>query len=696
MGILKTRQLLVRTLFCVLSALILLSCTRSNSPSTQVKFSMSDAGFSQDAQEILMHVVVNVRGPGITGVVTQTFSGNKSALQPAPSEISLEVLAGPSRLIQYMGVYVHAVSGAMHFVYGDVVEKLNPGANNVVIKANSYAQTSAQGFVTGRFLRADGSAPTGRVAWKFQPPNGTPAMVIDQLEMFGGYFSLMAFENANFSYELEEGAETLFNNVNLNSTEFAASTERVHVGIGPHFEALTDNANTTYVPQSSKKIIYGFFGPGATNKTACWHDSNLSAVGRLYANAQGSTVVTWLGSQGVATAGVMRPSAGGIAASSSASCSNPDLIQFMGLNPNKIFSGIDSDVLLSAGPFLRFSNGEFFQKSSSGSDTTLGFQFKPGVFTSDKPLGGVAFFSKLKSATSAMESFYDLDQISCESFATAAKFNKIGESSSGQVTFLLSGLTSAQTDNFDILGCPFSQTSSGREYYSLRSAIANFFQPPVAPLPAISFSQITRTFNSNLVQVQWSATHTQEVSYYRMWISENPNNTDPNESDLCNNAANISSGATSYDFNCYIGANILSSTTPKYVKILAFDAVHNPLGNPKIQQMLIVPNDGSATYYRNISNNVAFNTLDFTAATAGTAGGVTFYQIKAPVPLSAVICSLTDSSGALAPPHDTWDPKWTSPCVFNSGDFGTWALFRFETTHNGVLLRDQFRISNDP
>jgi hypothetical protein len=304
----------------------------------------------------------------------------------------------------------------------------------------------------------------------------------------------------------------------------------------------------------------------------------------------------------------------------------------------------------------------------------------------------VEFYTRTKSAAAIGPS---LESDSCEGFAKASNFKKEGESTFGQTSFELVGYTAAQVANLDILGCPFSMRSAGRESYSLQAALSNFLRP-AEPMPVITFNEISRNFNSNLVQVQWTATQAQQVSYYRMWISENPNNVGSAEADFCSNAANISPNASSFDFSCMPGANILSSTTPKYVKMAAFDASNNPLGDPKIQQMLIVPNNGGDSYYRNISNNTPYNPIDFTAATAGTAGGVTFYRITAPVPISGVSCSMTESSGALAPPHDTWDPKWISPCSFNSGGFGTWALLRFEAIHNGVVLRDHLRISTDP
>lgn len=675
-------------------ALLVIGCTRSSSESSRLILDLGNAKFTDST--VLMHVIVNVSGPGISPAINQKFSSDSTTMQPAPTEISLEVPTGKSRLIQIMGVYINTQTGAMHFVYGDKTADLNPGINSIELGVTSYGVSSVQGQVTGRYLRADGTAPTGKIAWKFSPTNGNPPMLIDYAEMFAGYFSVMAFEGVNTSYAFAADGEPIFTNVNLGSAVFAAADERAHVDIPNHFDERINGSSMSYVARSPKRIIYGFFGPGSTGKQACWHDSNRPFVGRLYSDPIGASPIAWLGSQGAPTAGVMRSTAGGIPRSSNSLCLIPDLVNQISLNPEKIQNSLESDLLTRGGPFLPFSsNGELIEASGSGSDLTISFQFRPGLFGNQKTISGVEFFSRPKSTGGNSNYGGMSDSISCSEFARAQSFQKIGETTLSQTTLTAANPAQTSVTNLDLLGCPFTQQSWGREFYSLRAATSNFLNSTNSSIPMMMFSKIRRDYahsSHEYIRVEWMASNAQQVSYYRLWVSGNPDNVGPNEADLCGNASNVQANASFFDFDCingFAGGNILSTQAPKYFKMQAFDAQNNPLGSQRIQQMLIVPNSGAPGFQRQVSEDVDYTILDFTANVAGNSGGVTFYKPVAPVGSSDLNCSLISSSGSLVPDSgEYWSPRWMSPCVFKAGEGATWSVLQFETNFKGIILQD--------
>jgi hypothetical protein len=155
-----------------------------------------------------------------------------------------------------------------------------------------------------------------------------------------------------------------------------------------------------------------------------------------------------------------------------------------------------------------------------------------------------------------------------------------------------------------------------------------------------------------------------------------------------------------FDFDCVnggAGGNILSTQAPKYFKMQAFDAQNNPLGSQRIQQMLIVPNSGASSFPRNLGEDTDYIELDFTTDdVAGASAGVTFYKPVAPAGSSGLNCSLILSSGSLVPPpEESWSPRWINPCVFKSGEGGTWSILQFETSYKGIILQDLLRYTTN-
>jgi hypothetical protein len=684
------------------SVLLAFGCTRNSSDKANLVLDLGSTKFTSDSS-ILSSVTVTISGPGISPVISQKFGSNSSGQQPVPAEISLEVPNGKSRLIQFMGVYVNTQTGAKHIIYGDKTQNLSPGLNEVKLVVTPYGASSVEGLITGRYIRSDGSAPTGKIAWKFDPNNGSPPMTIEAFEMFAGYFSVYAFDNVKTSYEFIADGEPIFTNVNINSTVFAASKERVHVSVGSHYNEQFTGNSVFYAPQNSKKIVYGFFGPGSEGKQACWFDSNRPFVGRLFSDSTGASPIAWLGSQGVNSVGVMRPTAGGVANSANSSCLYPDLENYIGLDPQKIAAGIESDLLFSGGPFEEIGiNGELVDLTSSESNSVISFQFRPGLFGSQKSISGVEFFYRINTDTNNSRSLNISDSMLCSEFAQFGTFQRIGETALSQTTLTATNLPPNSVENLELLGCPFTDRSWGREFYSLHSAASNFLKTALSDVPMMMFTKISRDVlhdSHEYIRVEWLATNTPSVSYYRLWISENPNNGGSDEADICGNAANVVSVATFFDFDCFNngnGGNILSSQTPKYFKMQAFDSQNNPLGSQRIQQMLIVPNSGNSFFSRNLSDSNYYVTLDFNANVAGTSGDVMFYKPIAPVGSSGLNCSLISSSGSLEPqPDEYWSPRWISPCVFKSGEGATWSILQFETSFKGIILQDLLRYTTN-
>ena len=122
----------------------------------------------------------------------------------------------------------------------------------------------------GRYLSSAGSGPTGIFNVTFPPPGGKPPMIVQQNEIFAGYFSTFGLQTVPFNYTMTDGTP-LFKNLMLVPT---AADSLLNSAI-PGATALV------YVPQSYRCDSSGQEGGGcaATGTTISTNQSQVSLLG---------------------------------------------------------------------------------------------------------------------------------------------------------------------------------------------------------------------------------------------------------------------------------------------------------------------------------------------------------------------------------------------------------------------------------
>lgn len=275
----KFNFLFVTIIFLV--SLLNLSCQRaqeSSSSNLQLSFA-SLIGSNNGAQSTrtLEHAIINISGPGIqTIVITWDKKGSFNGENTEPASYNVEVLQGPSRLVQALAVYKEAGSTGLDFYYGESEQDLYD--SDVVIRLNTTKKGSAtgkDGSVYGKYIFAGGETRSGKIKIKIKPSPVRAPMIIQESEMIKGWFSLFALEGQAFEYFLEDTSGTTLFGQEMKLEDFESlSTTSSQSILAAHIPA------SYYCPSGvscgslnkEKTSVLGFFGPGSSAKYACYQE----------------------------------------------------------------------------------------------------------------------------------------------------------------------------------------------------------------------------------------------------------------------------------------------------------------------------------------------------------------------------------------------------------------------------------------
>lgn len=215
----------LRIALAVLSMVSVLSCTRlSKDVTSTVTLQMaktiqkSDSISAQTVTLVAQHIVVNITGADMETAyqaldVNRVNSATKcDANNPAPGTLSLTVPQGSSRLIQVLVAYCDpsSSSGSMTIYYGSVKQDLKGAEVNVDVPVTPISGvTAGDGSIMGRYLTDSTSGPSGLVNVMYEAP-GEPAMIVEQGEIFGGWFRFFALQSGGFNYVLEDGTPIFY------------------------------------------------------------------------------------------------------------------------------------------------------------------------------------------------------------------------------------------------------------------------------------------------------------------------------------------------------------------------------------------------------------------------------------------------------------------------------------------------------
>ncbi len=259
----------------------LISCTRADDKNSSVTLSLPSSMSSSSHQkagalafDVLVHVVVNVTGDGMSAPVVFNWDLHQNGLgQAMAAPIQLMIPQGSNRLIQVLAVYGSAAdSSTMQFFYGDKVQSLTNSNETVSLAVSSVstADTVFSGRINGRYLRAAGDAgATGVVTASFVPSNGRPPLIVETRMMVAGWFSIMGLYGAKFVYNVYplDGAApfNLFGgaSVDLTETYFPASSTVARFTVPISQRQNYSNGTSVWMIQNPNVNIYGFWGPSA-------------------------------------------------------------------------------------------------------------------------------------------------------------------------------------------------------------------------------------------------------------------------------------------------------------------------------------------------------------------------------------------------------------------------------------------------
>jgi sugar lactone lactonase YvrE len=419
---LKTAKAAFMTLFMT----SLISCDRlAKDQSATVTLAMpktlqkSSGVSAQSATLVAQHIVVNITGADMP-TAYQALDANRDNRSincdpnnPAPGTLSLTVPQGSSRLIQVLVAYCDSSSSSagMAIYYGSVKQDLKGAEINVEVPVQQVGDAIAvDGSIMGRYLSDASTGPTGSVNIMYQPPQ-EPAMIVEQDEIFGGWFRFFALQSGGFNYVLEDGTP-LFTKATTTDSYPAPQVGVVH--LPPSFKNQSYSGGlANYKAQDAQQMVVGFFGAGSSGKKMCAHSYN-STIPYLYADAAGAEAILWSGATASTTAGYI---SGGDPVSSciASGIVNQDYLQ---LDLSKI-SNRDS-AFGFRGPFKipATGNGSPVSGTQSSTSVSLNWSYMPGAIHG---IDGVEIFYKwIASGSNDSRSapYYTDHGIDCDQLAS--------------------------------------------------------------------------------------------------------------------------------------------------------------------------------------------------------------------------------------------------------------------------------------
>ena len=452
---------IVLTAFLIVGWIHFSSCTRSAKSTSQVNLSLPSSSqmSSSSTVEMPMHIAVNVSAPDMP-TLFWSWDSHGSSVVTAPPNISLTVNQGLSRLIQVL--YVSGDSdGNMYFYYNDITQDLTAAAVPVAITVTPFASSAIQGKIVGRYVNASGSGPTG-VLNSYYAPGGKPAMIVDQNEIFGGWFSAFSLPSQNFTYKAEDGT-VILDNYRADAS-FASGSSSTLVSI-PASYRFSSGSGTPQNYNSGQNILAGFFGPGSTGKKICLNPVASVAIPHLYTDVAGTAQTTWNGSGSNCGATQSCLVAGG--ATSLAACATIDPVNTLKLDENLLSS--TDQILLFRGPFQISNTGsgntQQMTGNLSGSSLTLGWQFMPGATAG---VDGIEAFYKWEDTSSSGKASYQTNSgYDCEHLTSNFGFASGAQVPTSQLTSTFNvGSAPVAGQGLVAIICPYSNSKPSRYFHT--------------------------------------------------------------------------------------------------------------------------------------------------------------------------------------------------------------------------------------
>lgn len=377
----------------------------------------------------LNHLVINVTAPDISSPILVTWdkgdncSGSACAV---PAEFPLSVPRGANRLIQVLAVYGEGGdSDGGYLYYGDATKSLLAAVEpvTIIIDPLQTSAVQANGKISGRYLTGSGdNGPTGPLAIQFKPA-GKPEMLIEKSFIFSGWFSVFALKDTPLRYVLPDGTDMFGASVSIDSSAFLRSDI-----------LKIQSPNTLQFGDSKVRLgetlILGFFGPGASSKTACLTSGNYT-----FANVKKSP----------SNAALVYPSDFVISGAQSSCLSGTLYEDFITYLPTAHeMQGFEHSLGVQ-GPFVSQADGRFLATSGS----TLSWQYLPNLDAAS--LSGVKIFARSTLASGENDDYRNDGEIDCGKLPGLG-FTQVGSIDYPGTSFNLSNLPLLASPT--LIACP--------------------------------------------------------------------------------------------------------------------------------------------------------------------------------------------------------------------------------------------------
>jgi hypothetical protein len=410
----------LKAVFPTLCLLSVLSCTRLTKESTSTvtlemakTLQVPGAVSAQTATLVAQHIVVNITGSDME-TAYQILDANRangaSKCDPnnsAPGTSSLEVPQGSGRLIQVLVAYCDSSSqgGNMTIYYGSVTKDLKGAEVTVDVPVKPInGAIAGDGSIMGRYLTDSNTGPTGLVKVMYKAP-AEPAMLVEQTEIFGGWFRFFALQSGGFDYILEDGTP-LFINAATSATYPAPEVGVLNLPIG-YKNQNSGGGTPNYQAEEAQQVVVGFFGPGSAGKKMCSHVSG-SMIPNFYTDITATTQVSWSGSTPSDTAGYI---SGG---DPSPSCNvSGDIYQDFISTSISTIANRDSAFGFKGLFKLTGGNGNAVQGTQGTTSVSLNWSYMPGAMNG---VDGSEIFYKWISANTddKLAPYYNDNGVDCD------------------------------------------------------------------------------------------------------------------------------------------------------------------------------------------------------------------------------------------------------------------------------------------
>lgn len=450
------------------------SCTRDNGNKTQIRLDLSGVYHPQansksqgkvsasSATERVAKVAINVHGDAklIEGGWESCHCLPDGQEELPPTNFTLNVTEGSNRLVQVL-IVTDTEDGRTYFSYGDKLMNIVKGDNVVDITVNTTMQSEESAEAGVRYIRADGTGPSGLVDLVYRPPLDRPAMVVHSLAALGGWMRIHLFANTALDYRVRATGESLLAGVNFSHPDFAPSNRMMRVKYPAFYADKEHQGAPPYQLMSAGNVYLGYVGPGASSQVVCYDSADGVSISKAWLDSSGTNHLLWSGS--TANASHFYRVGGGVNEDLTACTSATDYVGKLTLH----YDQMEGDW---ASPLFGFENGFQLLKGTYGpsiatsfyqahiSASQISWHYLPGTTTGSNSIAGARIFTRVQSSTSGSSDFHiDGDRFDC-SVLPGLGFAEVGNVlSSASSSFLLKNLNFSGSSYYQAMICPYNQ-----------------------------------------------------------------------------------------------------------------------------------------------------------------------------------------------------------------------------------------------